>query len=95
MPASMRDQVAGAAMGQPSRARIRPDWGRAATVSEIVEEYPTSPTSLRREYVVVRIALREDPEEPQRIAVRLVMKDWFWEGRHDMDPLSTGQLRPG
>ena len=80
-------------MGNPSRARGH--CGGAATVSEIVEEYSTSPTSLRREYVVVRIALREDPDEPQRIAVRLVMKDWFWEGRHDMDPLSTGQLRPG
>src|SRR4051812_23197829 len=70
--------------------RISSDGGGAAAVSQIIEENPAAPVSLRREDIVRRIAFGEDLDEPQGIAMRLVMQHRLLQGRHDMDALATG-----
>src|SRR3954464_14957078 len=58
--------------------RVRADRSRAAAVPQVVQEYPAAPVALRREHIVLRILLREPPNQVEGIAVHLVMQDRFW-----------------
>src|SRR3954447_7839514 len=57
--------------------RVGADGSSAAAVPQVVEEYPAAPVSLRREHIVLRILLRESPNQVAGIAVHLVMQDRF------------------
>src|SRR3954464_11111829 len=75
--------------------RIGSDGGGAAAVSQIIEENPAASVSMRREDIVRRIAFGEELDQPQGIAMRLVMQHRLSKGRHHVDALATGKLRPG
>jgi hypothetical protein len=54
--------------------RVGADRSRAAPIPQVVEDYPAAPVSLRREYIVLRILLREAPHHADGIAMGLIME---------------------
>src|SRR5215213_6710997 len=67
---------------------------RPTAISQVVQEYAAAATSLGREHIVLRVLIREAPDQPQRVPMRLTMHNRLLKRRHNMDTLSTGELRP-